>query len=86
MIKKKTRCVQYIIHCIYYHIYCNAILFIPISMLSFPQFFKVSCELELEDKIVSLRKDNGNLRQKLQDKEKEIERLKLVISNLKGTV
>jgi hypothetical protein len=55
-------------------------------MLSFPQFFKVSCELELEDEIVSLRKDNGNLQQKLQDKEKEIERLKLVISNLKGTV
>ena len=42
----------------------------------------MSCELE--DEIELLRKDNGNLRKKLKEREKEIERLKLMINNLKG--
>ncbi len=44
----------------------------------------MSCEFEVEDEIVSLRNKNSDLQQKLQDKEKEIASLKLVISNLKG--
>ena len=38
-----------------------------------------------DDEVFDLKKKNSNLEKKLQEKEKEIKHLKLVISNLKGT-
>lgn len=43
----------------------------------------MSCQLD-DDEIVFLKKENCNLKQRLKEKEKEIEHLKVVISNLKG--
>ena len=38
-----------------------------------------------DDEVFDLKKKNSNLEKKMQEKEKEIKHLKLVISNLKGT-
>ena len=45
----------------------------------------MSCQSE-DEELVNLKKENKNLRSKLQEKEKQIERLNLVISNLKGNM
>ena len=46
--------------------------------------FKMFCQSE-DEEVFELKKKNSNLEKKLQEKEKEIKHLKLVISNLKGT-
>ena len=61
------------------------IAFMCLSII-YPTHFKTSCETSdnEDNEIALLKADNSNLQEKLLEKEKEIQRLKLVISNIKG--